>query len=288
MNASEFHSARKFADTPFGRIAYVERGSGPVALFIHGLPLCGYQWRSAFEELSPIRTCVAPDLMGLGYTEVAAGQDISFESQARAINALLDAKSIGQVDLIGNDTGGGVSQIFTVMYPTKVRTLTLTNCEVSDLWPNAMLTQFYGGLKAGIVGEAFKVMAHDEAVAHSRLANVFEYPARLTRDLLGVYFGPFVDSAERRELLKGFADAERNRDQIVAVTPGLRSSKIPSQVLWGEADTAFDGPSSVEWLRANLGGIRKVTTVPGAKLFWPEEHPRLLTVLLKEFWTNAN
>ena len=31
MNASEFQSSRKFADTPFGRIAYVERGSGPVA-----------------------------------------------------------------------------------------------------------------------------------------------------------------------------------------------------------------------------------------------------------------
>ncbi len=66
MKASEFQSSRKFAQTAFGRIAYVERGNGPVALFVHALPLCGYQWRYALDEVSSMRTCVAPDLMGLG------------------------------------------------------------------------------------------------------------------------------------------------------------------------------------------------------------------------------
>ena len=44
--AAEFHAARRFVETPFGRIAYVERGRGPVALFLHGLPLNGFQWRA--------------------------------------------------------------------------------------------------------------------------------------------------------------------------------------------------------------------------------------------------
>jgi len=288
MTASEFHSSRKFAETRFGRIAYVERGTGPVALFVHGLPLCGYQWRAALDELAALRTCIAPDLMGLGYTEVRAGQDLGFEAQAQALAAFLDRRAIGPVELVGNDTGGGVSQIFAARYPDKVRTLTLTNCEVSDLWPNAMLKQFYTALRAGMVAEAFRVMARDQRAAQAQLASVFEHPEALDLELLDVYFGPFADSAERRELVKGFAEAERNRDQIVAVAPQLRASRIPSQVLWGDADTAFDGPASLRWLRDNLGGLRKVTTVPHAKLFWPEEHPRLLTVLLKEFWASAN
>jgi len=45
MKAAEFHQARKFADTTFGRIAYVEKGSGPAALFIHGFPVNGFAWR---------------------------------------------------------------------------------------------------------------------------------------------------------------------------------------------------------------------------------------------------
>lgn len=287
MNASEFQSSRKFVQTAFGRIAYVERGNGPVALFAHALPLCGYQWRYALDEVSSMRTCVAPDLMGLGYSEIPARQDISYESQARMLAALLDARSIKQVDLIGNDTGGGVSQIFLALYPERVRSLTLTNCEVHDLWPNAMLQQFYAALKAGLVGEALKNITRDPSSA-AQLAATYENPESLTKEALEVYFGPFVDSEQRREQLKGFSEAERNRDQLVAAAKGLRTSQIPAQVLWGDADTAFDTPASIDWLNRNLGGLRKVTTIPRAKLFWPEEHPRLLTVLLKEFWSGLD
>ena len=284
MKASEFHSSRKFADTSFGRIAWVERGSGPVALFVHGFPLCGYQWRYALDELSSIRTCIAPDMMGVGYSEIPSSQDISFESQARMLAAFLDARGIRQVDVVGNDTGGGVSQIFLSLFPERVRSLTLTNCEVHDLWPNTMLQQFYGGLKAGVVGDIFKAAAHDLSAA-APLGPAFEYPERLTMETLEACFTPF-ESEQRRELVKGFADYEKNRDQLMAAAKSLRASKVPAQVLWGEADTAFDGPASIDWFRANLGGLRKVTTIPGAKLFWPEEHPRLLTVLLKEFWAS--
>ena len=287
MNASEFQSSRKFVQTAFGRIAYVERGNGPVALFAHALPLCGYQWRCALDEVSSMRTCVAPDLMGLGYSEIPARQDISYESQARMLAALLDARSIKQVDLIGNDTGGGVSQIFLALYPERVRSLTLTNCEVHDLWPNAMLQQFYAALKAGLVGEALKNITRDPSSA-AQLAATYENPESLTKEALEVYFGPFVDSEQRREQLKGFSEAERNRDQLVAAARGLRTSQIPAQVLWGDADTAFDTSASIDWLNRNLGGLRKVTTIPKAKLFWPEEHPRLLTVLLKEFWSGLD
>jgi hypothetical protein len=98
MNPSEFHANRKFADTSCGRIAYIEQGSGPVALFLHGLPLCGYQWRGVIEDLAPVRRCIALDEMGLGYTQVAAGQEVSFAAQARMIAAFLDAAHIEHVD----------------------------------------------------------------------------------------------------------------------------------------------------------------------------------------------
>src|SRR5271166_6753107 len=43
MNAAEFNSARKFAQTQNARVAYIERGEGPeAALLLHGFPLCGY------------------------------------------------------------------------------------------------------------------------------------------------------------------------------------------------------------------------------------------------------
>src|SRR5262249_61445851 len=70
MDAATWSAARRFAETPFGKIAYVERGSGAAALFLHGFPLNGFQWRGALDRLSAYRRCVAPDFMGLGYSQI--------------------------------------------------------------------------------------------------------------------------------------------------------------------------------------------------------------------------
>jgi pimeloyl-ACP methyl ester carboxylesterase len=288
MTPSEFHSSRKFAGTPFGRIAYVERGSGRVALFVHGLPLCGYEWRTVLEDLAPQRRSIALDAMGLGYTEVAAGQGVSFAEQAGMIAAFLDAGGIDVVDVVGNDTGAGISQIFAATYPERVRTLTLSNCEVHDLWPNALLAGFYQGVEAGIVPQGMKQMLSDISLARRQLgALVYEDAEFLTRERVELYLSPIIASAERIRLLQELSDWRTNRRQLMEVAPRLQTSTIPTQVIWGDGDVVFDAQPSLDWLRSHLGGLRKVTVVPRAKLFFPEEHPRLMSVLLSEFWSSV-
>src|SRR5258708_18424949 len=97
---------RRFAETAFGRIAYIDRGTGPALLFLHGFPLSSFQWRGAIDRLSAQRRCLAPDSMGLGHTEVAAGQSVTPSAQADMLAAFLDRLSVRDVDLIANDSGG--------------------------------------------------------------------------------------------------------------------------------------------------------------------------------------
>lgn len=59
----------------------------------------GYRWHAALDELTALRTWIAPDPMGLGFTEARAGQDMSFEAQALA--AFLDCRAIGLRDSLG-------------------------------------------------------------------------------------------------------------------------------------------------------------------------------------------
>ena len=68
MDIATFHASRRSADVSSGRIAFFERGEGPVALFIHGVPLNGYHWRHVIKRVQHRRRCIAIDLMGLGYT----------------------------------------------------------------------------------------------------------------------------------------------------------------------------------------------------------------------------
>ena len=289
MNPQTFHDSRRRVETRFGKISLVEQGAGPGALFVHGLPLCGYQWRGVITRLSGVRRCIAPDLMGLGYSEVAAGQDVSFAVQADMLVALLDALKVEQVDLVGNDTGGGISQILAAKYPHRVRSLTLANCEVAEHWPNALLEGFYAAVVAGGITEAMRAMLTDTKLAQEQLgALVYEDPSTFSESSIELYLRPLLASTGRVEQFKRLADWKTNRAQLAAVSAGLKASDVPAQVIWGDGDVVFDTQPSLAWLRGNLGGLRQITTIPGAKLFFPEEHPQRTASLISQFWSGLS
>jgi pimeloyl-ACP methyl ester carboxylesterase len=276
---------RKFAETSFGKIAWVERGAGPAALFIHGFPLNGFQWRDIADDLQDDRRCLMPDLMGQGHTEAAAGADRSFAGQARMLAAFLDSVKAESVDLIGNDTGAGISQMFATMYPARVRSWTLTNCEVHNLWPNPMLEQLLDAFESGMALDGLKMMLGDINIARQQFASAYENPASITEESVKTYLEPLLKADLQAKSGYGW---RANREQLVSIAPKLRANKIPVQVVWAEADTAFDRDASINWLRENLGGLKKVTLVPRAKLFFPEEHPKLMSVMLREFWRSQS
>ena len=282
MNAQQFHQARKFADTTFGKIAYVEKGSGAPALFVHGFPVNGFAWRDVIEDLAPIRRCIALDLMGLGYTEVKADQELGFDRQAAMIAAFMDRLGLTQVDLVGNDSGASIAQVFAAKYPARLHSLTITNCEVHDLWPNAMLKAAFDQFADPSIVAGLNAMLQTPAIARQGLASVYEDAAKIPDEAFKTYLEPVLSSEARTDSMRRFLSLG-NLKVLTAIAPQLRELKVPTLIAWGEADTAFD-LKSVEWLRTNIGGVRRVVMVPRAKLFFPEEHPKLMSVLLNEFW----
>jgi pimeloyl-ACP methyl ester carboxylesterase len=120
MDIATFHASRRFADVKSGRIAFYESGQGPAALFVHGVPLNGFHWRHVIDRVGHRRRCIAIDLMGLGYSEIAPSQDVSFTAQAHMIAEVIDALGIERIDLIGDDSGGAVAQIFAAHYPNRL------------------------------------------------------------------------------------------------------------------------------------------------------------------------
>src|SRR5580704_13017071 len=129
MAANDSSTIRRSVEIPSGRISYLEQGSGPVALFVHGVLLNSYLWRHQLAGLSDIRRCLAVDLLAHGDTEITPDRDVSVTANARMLTEFLDALKVDQVDIVGNDSGGGIAQIFAALYPQRVRSLTLTDCD---------------------------------------------------------------------------------------------------------------------------------------------------------------
>src|ERR1700728_4312159 len=136
-------------ETPSGRVSFASAGSGPTALFVHGVVLTKHLWRAQLTGLSNLRRCIAVDLLAHGDTEIAPDQDVSVTANAKMLKEVLDALQIEQVDQVGNDSGGGIAQIFAALNPERVRTLTLTNCDASDNWPPEAFKPFLEMVRAG-------------------------------------------------------------------------------------------------------------------------------------------
>jgi haloalkane dehalogenase len=285
IDLKSFHESRKFANLPMARVAYIERGSGPVALFLHGFPLNSYQWRGALDRLSPYRRCIAADFMGLGYTEAPADGDISLQAQADMLAALLDHLKIDQVDLVANDSGGLVAQLFIARHGARVRSLLITNCDVDENSPpEAFKPLIQLAKQPGVADKFIAPQLADKNVARSPkgLGVAYTHPDALADETIDCYFAPLVSSDVRKaqfsRYLLGF-----DQNPLVAIRPALKEFTKPARIVWA-TDDIFFGVKWAEWLDHTLPGSRGVRRVEGAKLFFPEEMPDILADEALKLW----
>src|SRR5262245_49028622 len=222
MNSKTFASKRQSIETPSGRISYVEQGNGPVALFVHGVLLNGYLWRHQLDGLKDVRRCIALDLMAHGATTIEPDQDVSYDAHARMLREFLDAMEIEQVDLVGNDSGGAISQIFAANHPERLRSLVLTNCDAHDNWPPTAVDEFLEVVAKGGLGDAVrKMLADGEFVRSDKAFGLwYERAQDVSDETFATYLQPLVSSPQRVRDLERFFAAWDNK-QTVRIQPKL-------------------------------------------------------------------
>jgi pimeloyl-ACP methyl ester carboxylesterase len=282
-DVAAFRAARRYVELRQGRIAYVERGSGRAALFLHGLPLNGYQWRGAIDRLSAHRRCIAPDLMGLGYSEVPAQQALGAGDQAAMIAALLDKLGIADVDLVASDSGGAVAQLFTAHHPRRVRSLLLTNCDVEPDSPPPKVKPIIEQARAGTLADSIAKWVTDKTLARSIMGTaVFHDPAAFADDTIDYYIAPLVSSPLRRKQFEAYHIA-LEPNPLAGIEATLKRCTQPVRVVWGTDDDIF-AQSDADYLARVFPNSQGVRRLPGAKLFFPEEFPDVVAEEARALW----
>jgi len=283
LDAAAFRAMRRFADLRFGRIAYVERGSGQAALFLHGAPLNGFQWRGAIERLSPQRRCIAPDFMGLGYSEIPEHQSLAADAQVSMLAAFLDALAIRKVDVVASDSGGAVAQLFVAHHPKRVRTLLLSNCDVEPDSPPPKVKPAIEMARAGTLAEATAKWLTDKALARSTFgAAVFRDPSRFADETIEYYVTPLVSTALRREQYHAYHVA-LEPNPLAGIEASLKRSSVPVRIVWGAADDIF-AQEDADYLDRTFPSSRGIRRVPEAKLFFQEEFPDVIAEEAQRLW----
>jgi haloalkane dehalogenase len=278
LSAADFHRARRFVKTQQGRIAYLDMGRGPAALFLHGFPLNSFQWRGVIPQLSSLRRCIAPDFLALGYTEVADGQSVAPQAQVEMLVQLLDKLSVGAVDVVASDSGGAIAQLFITRFPDRTSSLILTNCDTEADSPPAAVLPVIELARAGRFADgqlahwlADKQLARSE---HGLGGQCYSNPAHPTDEAIEIYLAPLLSTPRRKALTNAYA-VSLDPNPLAGVTAALKTCYVATRVVWGTADSIF-ATTGADYLAQTVANSLGLHRVPEAKLFFPEEMPELI------------
>jgi len=252
-----------------GPIRYRDAGEGEPIVFVHGLLVDGRLWDGVAERLASEHRCIVPDWpMGSHTVAMKPDADLSPTGHTENIAEFIGALGLERATIVGNDSGGAISQILATRHPERVERLVLTNCDMFDRFPPfpfnlmAPVAKLPGGMailqapfRIGAVGRMTYAMLAKEAIPPELVASWLE-PAR--RD-------PAI-ARDTRKLIVG-----ANKSLTLEAAERLEGFDRPTLFAWG-IDDRFFKLDYAKRLAARIPGSR-VVEIPGGGTFVPLDKP---------------
>jgi pimeloyl-ACP methyl ester carboxylesterase len=299
---------------------FVDEGSGPLLILLHGFPYSWYVWRKVIPDLAAAGyRVVAPDLLGYGGSDAPDG--LAPYTQVRGAGDLVGLlRTLGEPSavLIGHDVGASLGFAAAQMRPELFPALVLLNTPPvlrapvppSEAWRDLHAQtagMFYQACFAGeeVIAELdadvrhtlrsilFSVSGDARGAQRWRpflapgerfLDTVFD-PPRMPAWLSAAALDAYVAAYEPRGF-RGPLASYRCRElnwQLGAFLDGFRPAQ-PSLFVGGACDPAGERlRPAYDALERTLPGLRQKSLLRGAGHCLPEEAPVALTALLLPF-----
>ncbi len=263
-------------------IHWRRQGSGPAIVFLHGFPLAGHTWDKVIADLRDHFTCYTLDLIGLGESRSSAREDFSSQGQARAFQRTLSELAVASYALVGNDTGGWVARELALIDTQRVSHLTLTNTEIPFHRP-PWIPLYQALARVPGFGVVMRQVLRSRWFRRSPMAfgGCFHDLSYLNGEFHQRFIMPLLASPERMQGLMQFL-REMKFTRLDAFNDLHRQLAMPTLFIWGADDPTFPEPRARE-MAERFPHVRGFHSVPNAKLFFYEEHPREVARLIDQF-----
>jgi pimeloyl-ACP methyl ester carboxylesterase len=277
--AGDNRGAGKEIALPAGTVRYREAGEGKPVVFVHGYLVDGRLWDGVVDRLSDRFRCLAPD-WPIGAQQIAMNPDADLSPYgiAETIASFLEALDLSDVTIVGNDSGGAMSQVLVTRHPGRIGRLVLTNCDTHENFPPGIfkamppLAALPGGM--AVLAAPFRV----PAIARGAFRPFAK--TRIPDDLIASWMEPGMhDPAVRHDLKK--VTAGMNKRYTLEAAEKLRGSELPILLTWAPGDRYFP-LKYAERLAAEAGNAR-IVQIPDAKTFVPLDQPQRLAEEIAAF-----
>ena len=255
-------------------------GDGPAIVFVHGVLVNANLWRKVVPRLDGF-TRVTLDLpLGSHLDAMPKGADLRVPALANLIADALEALELDSVTLIGNDTGGGLSQVVAVSRPERIGALVLTSCDAFENFPPRFFRIVLA--PAAIPGAIPLVFGGMRLRALRRLPIAYGWLSNkpIDPEADDSYVLPVLTRGPiRRDLRRVLAgiDPKYTIDAALKLTKWDR----PTLIAWSANDRFFP-PAHGERLAKLIPGAR-FELIDNARTFSAEDQPERLAGLIEAF-----
>lgn len=266
------HDQRREVDLAAGTIRYREAGEGKPVVFVHGYLVDGRLWDGVVDNLADRCRCIAPDWpIGAQQIAMKPDADLSPYGIANLIAAFLEELDLEDVTIVGNDSGGAMSQVLVTRRPERIGRLVLTNCDTHENFPPGAfklmppLAKLPGMMS--VIAAPFRI----GAVARAAFKPFAKKP--LPPELIRSWMEPGFRSPDiRRDLKK--VTVGMNKRYTLEAAEKLRGSDLPILLTWAPGDRFF--PIRYAERLASEAGNAKIVQIPDSRTFVPVDQPQRL------------
>ncbi|MBI5106612.1 MAG: alpha/beta hydrolase [Solirubrobacterales bacterium] len=268
---------------PQGTIEYREEGSGPPVVFVHGFLVDETLWSPVVERLRADARCILPTWpLGAHRTPLRPDAEVTPLAVAGMVAGFLEALDLRDVTLVGNDSGGAISQLVAVHHPERIGRLVLTDCDAFDNFPPKL---FRGLITLGRAPRLLRgALAPLRFEAPRRLPFAFGWltKRKVPREVTDRWVLPALrDRDVLRDAAKLLVGLGRDPHVLLDATPRLAEFDKPALLVWAPEDRFFP----IEHAR-RLAAILpqgRVEEVPDAYTFVSWDQPDRVAGLIRDF-----
>lgn len=222
-----------------GPIHYEEAGTGEPIVFVHGFGANGRLWSETAATLSATHRCIVPDWpLGSHSEAMSPSADLTPPGVARLISEFLTELGLEGVTIVGNDSGGAVSQMLVTELPDRISRLVLTNCDCFEKFPPQPFKSMFKAAQAPGGAIALARSLQVSAIRRGPLGYGSLTAEPMDEEVLRSFVDPMSkDAGVRRDGMR-FAAAADTRDTMAAAAK-LPDLEIPVLLAWGVEDPFF-------------------------------------------------
>lgn len=227
MEWREFQSLQRVMELGDRFISYVDEGSGPPLVLLHGVPTWGFLWEGLLANLSRDFRVLIPDLLGFGFSDKSDRFDRALDKQTVALDAWIERLGVHPLAFVGHDLGGGIALRMATHYPHRVSSLCLINSVCYDSWPLEMMLQFgHPG-----VDRVFSAPTAVRVLGRILKGGFYTDPEDRVMDGLLV---PYATEVGKLSLIRNATSL--NTNLTTQLTSALPSISAPTHLIWGAED----------------------------------------------------